>query len=165
MAKTVSVNYTDTAGGATHGITIPSVNFGADFRIQKQSTNDIILANMTSPLGCPEKIRFAASEVADVYSGTSVDRALYAPSRKGISFLCQLTDTFTVSDSTDPTYEVALPMEAHLVCKVPSNSNITAQMVVTTLSRLVATLFETADSTMLDRVDALLHMSLEPTDL
>lgn len=165
MAKTVSVNYTDTAGGAAHGITIPSVNFGADFRIQKQTPSEVVISNMTSPMGYPEKVRFAASEVTDVYSGTTVDSALYAPSRKGVSFLCQLTDTYTVSDGTDPTYEVALPMEAHLVCKVPSNSNVTAAMVATFLSRLVATLFETDDTTMTNRVDALLHMSPGPTDL
>lgn len=165
MAKTVNVNYTDTAGGATHGITIPSVNFGADFRIQKSTTSDLMLSNMTSPLGYPEKVRFAASEVADIYSGTTVDRALYAPSRKGVSFLCQLTDTYSVTDDTDAAYEVALPMEAHLVCKVPANANITAAMVKTFISRLLATLFETDDTSMESRVDALLHMSLEPTDL
>lgn len=165
MAKSVNVNYTDTTGGATHGITIPSVNFGADFRAKKEQVGEIVLTNMTSPLGLPEQIEFYSSEVPDVYAGTSVDRALMAPSRKGIKFIAKLRDTYTVTDDTDTSYEIALPMEAHLVCKVAANANLTTEMVVAFISRFLAGLFETDDTTMNNRIDALLHMSVKPEDL
>lgn len=166
MALSVKVNYTDTpvSGAQAPEITIPVLNYSDDFRIDTNRPSEAILANITSPLGKPEKIRYAASDVSNVYSGTDVDRALWAPTLKGVSILAQLVDTYTVVDSADPTFEMALPMECHLVVKVPANELITADMVETFIGRLLATLFETGD-TGTTRLKALLRKSLVPKGL
>lgn len=166
MAKSITYNHTDTTGGATHGITIPSVNFGADFReVSSQKNQEAVISNTTAPLNFPETYRFAANTVNDVYSGTSVDKALYNLSRKGTSFLVQHTEIVTVSDDTDSTYQVALPLEAHIVVKVPQHELVTEEVVTKTICRLFAGLFETDGTTMSSRLKALLRQSLLPKDL
>lgn len=166
MAKTLNVNYSDSSGGTAHSITIPSVNFGVDFRnIQIGKNNEGVISNITSPVGLPERFRFAANNIKDIYAGTSVDKAMYALSRQGTSFLVQLTDTYTLTDESDPSYTVALPMEAHLVVKVPQNEAITDEVVMTFVGRMLAGLFETSDGSAKRRINALLHHSILPKDL
>lgn len=166
MAKSVITNYTDTTivGGSTPTITIAAVNFGADFRVEKESTKEATITNITSPIGLPEKFRYAVSTVPDIYAGTSVDRARYAPSKQGVSVLVQLTDTLSVVDSEDPTYSVALPMSAHLVLKVPSNENISSEMIKSFIGRMLSGFFDTGSATN-DRIQALLRMSMLPKDV
>jgi len=140
------------------------VNFGADWKIKEQEPEEAIVTNLTSPLSFPEKMRFSTSEVADVYKGAGVDPSMYAPSRRGVSLLGQVTEVWTVTDSTDASYQVALPVSAHLVIKVPNNENITPAMVQTLLGRLVSGLYETG-STGTTRIAAMLRGSLLPSDL
>jgi len=166
MSKTVSTNYTDTAISGVTSLTFPRglVNFGADWKVKEQEPTEAIVTNLTSPLSFPEKMRFCSSEVADVYKGAGIDPSLYAPSRRGVSILSQVTEVWTVNDSTDATYQVALPVSAHLVIKVPNNENITPAMVQTLVGRLISGLFETG-KTETTRLAALLRGSLIPSDL
>jgi len=166
MSKSVSFNYTDTAISGVTSLALPRglVNFGADWKIKEQEPEEAIVTNLTSPLSFPEKMRFSTSEVTDVYKGAGVDPSMYAPSRRGISLLGQVTEVWTVTDSADASYQVALPVSAHLVIKVPNNENITPAMVQTLLGRLVSGLYETG-STGTTRIAAMLRGSLLPSDL
>jgi len=166
MSKSVSTNYTDTAISGVSSLTFPRglVNFGADWKIKANEPDQGIITNLTSPLSYPEKMRFAVSDVVDVYKGANVDVSLYAPSRRGVSLLGQVSEVWTVTDSTDAAYQVALPVSAHLVIKVPSNENITPAMVQTLIGRLISGLFETG-STGTTRIAAMLRGSLIPSDL
>jgi len=166
MAKSVVYNRTDTPIAGVTELTIPIglVNFGADFRIRTNEPGEAVITNITSPIDRPEKYRFAMNEVRDVYRNTGIDTTLYSPSRRGASVLCQLTDVWTVVDSVDPSYEVALPIEGHIVLKLPANENITADMVKAFVGRLVSGLFETG-TTSSGRIRTLLRGSLLPQDL
>ena len=166
MSKTVSYNFTDTAISGVSSLTFPRglTNFGADWKVKEQEPEEAIITNLTSPLSFPEKMRFCSSEVADVYKGAGIDPSLYAPSRRGVSVLGQVTEVWTVSDSADATYQVALPVSAHLVVKVPQNENITPAMVQMLIGRMISGLFETG-KTDTTRLAALLRGSLLPSDL
>lgn len=166
MSKAVSLNYVDTAisGVTTLPLNRGLVNFGADWKVKVQEPNEVITTNLTSPLGFPEKFRFGISEVSDVYKGVGIDPGLYAPSRKGVSILCQLTDVWTVTETTDAAYQVALPLSAHLVIKVPNNENITPSMIQAFVARMLSGLYETG-STETKRLAAMLRGSLTPSDL
>ena len=166
MAKSVSVGYTDTAivGNPVLNLLRGSVNFGADFRVKQESPNEVILVNLTSPVDRPEKFRFSYSEVANIYSGTDVDPSVYAPSKRGVSVLCQLTETLSVTDDTDPSYRVDLPISAHLVLKLPANENITATMLQTIFARMASGLYATGLTTT-SRIDSMVRGSLKPSDV
>lgn len=166
MSKVVSVNHTDTpiSGVTSLELARGLVNYGADFVAKQDSPDTVIVTNLTSPLTYPERFRFSAQEVANVYQGTGVDPTFYSPSKKGVSIVAQLNEIWTVTDSADATYNVALPVQAHIVLKIPNNENITPAMVETLLGRVVSGLYETGSEST-TRLQAMLRGSLKPSDI
>lgn len=166
MTKSVSVNYTDTAISGVSSLPLARglVNFGADWKIKGDEPGTVVATNLTSPLNAPETFRFGSQDVADVYKGTGIDPSFYAPSRRGVSILAQVNEVWTVTDSTDASYEVALPISAHIVIKVPNNENITPAMVQTLLGRVCSGFYNTGLTTT-ERFQAMLRGSLKPSDL
>lgn len=166
MTKQLSMNFTDTAISGVTTLTFPrgKVNFKADWRIKQDEPEEAILTNLTSPVVYPERMRISASDVANVYSGSSVEPSLYAPTKRGRSVLVQVNEIWKVTDSVDATYEVALPVQCHLVIKVPNHELVTPDAIQTLVGRAVSGLFETgsADTT---RLGSLLRGSLLPSDL
>lgn len=143
MAKTLNLNYTDTAISGISSLNLPLsvVNFPVDFRVKVDDPGEAIVTNLTSPIERPETFRFAITEIRDVYKNTSIDANVAAPTRRGVSILCQLNDVYSITDSSDATYQVNLPMQGHIVLKIPSNDLITADVMKTFLGRLVDGLF------------------------
>lgn len=166
MSKSLSVGYTDTpiSGVTSLELARGLVNYKADFRVKTSVPNEAVLTNLTSPVDRPERFRVAFSEIANIYSGSGIDPTCYAPSKKGVSILVQLTDIYSVSETNDPSYRVDLPVSAHLVIKVPANENITAATIQTLVGRMVSGLYETGSETT-DRIASLVRGSLIPSDL
>lgn len=166
MATSVNVGFTDTAiaGNPTLNLLRGSVNFGADFRVKSETSNELVLTNLTSPVDRPETFKFSFGEIANIYSGSNVDPSAYAPSKKGISVLASLSETYAVTDTVDPSYRVDLPVSAHVVIKVPANENITAAMIQTLVARMLSGLYETGLTTT-GRISSLVRGSLTPADL
>lgn len=166
MAKVVNKGYTDTPIEGVTSLTFPRglLNFKADFRVKSNQPNEVVLANITSPVDRTEQIRVAFSNIANVYSGTAIEPSLCAPTKRGVSVLCQVTDIISVTDSVDPDYRIDLPVSYHLVIKVPANENLTTSLIQEGLGRMVSGIFETGSVT-LTRLEALIRGSLVPTDL
>lgn len=166
MAKTVSYNRTDTTVSGNPTLTLPLavLNYKADWRVKSVTSTEAVLTNLTSPISAPERLRFAVSDINDVYKNTGIDPLTAAPSKKGVSILCQLTDTWSVTDSVDTTYLVNLPVAGHIVLRIPNNENITPDMLKAFVGRLIDGLFETGitDSA---RLRALSRGVLLPADL
>lgn len=166
MSRNVSANYTDTpiSGVTSLAFNRGLVNTGADFKVKVIKPDEVIITNLSSPILFPEKIRYSLSDVNDVYKGTGIDPGFFAPSRKGLSLLAQVTETWTVTDTTDATYQVALPVSAHLVLKVPNNEAVTPERIEQLIGRLISTLYDTGKSDN-KRLTALLRGSLTPSDI
>jgi len=166
MAKVVSMGYTDTPVGGVPSLTFPRavLNFAADFRVKSNQPNEVVLANITSPIDRTEQIRVAFNNITNVYTGTSIEPSLAAPTKRGISVLCQVTDIISVTDDTDPDYRIDLPVSYHLVIKIPANENLTTTMIQQGLGRMISGIFDTGSET-LTRLEALIRGSLTPTDL
>lgn len=169
MAKVFALNYTDTAIDGVTALAFAErglINFGANFRKKNGSNgnSDLLLTNISSPYGCAERFRYSFSEVANIYNGSSVEPSYYAPTKKGASLLVQLNEVWTETDDADPTYRIDLPVQAHIVLKIPQNSLITAARVQALVGRLLSGLYDTGVETT-TRIDALIRGSLEPSDL
>lgn len=167
MAKTIHKNYVDSGveGVAALNLAVDILNFGKDYRVKLDEPNEAIITNMTSPIDRPETFRYGLSTVADVYKGTGIDVAYRSPSSKGLSLVCQLADIYDLYDETvDDPKEQYLPIQGHIVLKVPCNDAITASVIKGFLSRLIAGLFSTGA---IDdkRLAALFRGSLLPTDM
>lgn len=167
MALVKSIGNSDTAIAGVSSLNFPRglVNFGADFREKSDNPGkEIVLTNITCPIDQPEKFRLSYSLVKNIYDGTEVDSSLMAPSKGGVSVLCQLTEVMSVTDSATPDFNLQLPVSYHVVIKVPRSGYVTSSDIMTGLGRLVSGLFDTG-STSISRLDAILRGSLCPTDL
>lgn len=164
MSKSISYGYVDTPvpGVSELKLNRAIVNFESDYRVREDEPDNVVITNLTAPQGKPESFRFAYSEIADVYKGTDIEPALRTQTKRGVQCLVRLDETWDVKDSADPTYEVALPVSAHLVLKIPNSDMITSEQVQYLVGRLVSGLYSTG-STELDRLTALLRGSLKPS--
>lgn len=167
MSKVVSTGYADTPVEGVPSLTFPRavLNFGANFRVKSnQPGKEVVLTNISSPVDRPEKVRIAYSDISNVYNGTNIDASVYAPTKRGVSILVQVTETLSVTDATDPDYRIDLPVSYHLVVKVPASEFISAADIETGLGRLLSGLFDTGATTT-SRLEAILRGSLVPTGL
>lgn len=166
MAKVLSVNYTDTpiSGVSSMNFARGLLNYGADFKTKSDEPNEVILTNLTSPVVYPEKIRISVSDVANVYAGSAIEPSLYSPTKRGTSLLVQLTEVLKITDTAVPSMEMALPVSAHIVIKVPNHELVTPDVVETLIGRLISGLYETGSTTD-TRLTALLRGSLKPSDI
>lgn len=166
MARTISTGYTDTAISGVTSLNFPRglINFKADFRVQKNNTNDVTLINLTSPVDQPEKFRFAISDIANIYTNTGIDPSVWGANRQGQSLLIQVSEVFSVTDSADPSYRVDLPVVCNITLKTPKSGLITNEAILGLLGRAVSGAFETG-ATSVDGIKRLEHGSLIPADL
>lgn len=114
MTKKISWGYTDTPvdGVSSVALARPVLNLSSDYRVKTEKPGEVVITNLTTPLDRPETIRFATSDIRDVYTSTDIDPSVYAPSKRGVSLLAQITETISVTDDTDADYRVDLPMSA-----------------------------------------------------
>jgi len=166
MGKSLNLNRVDTAVPGVTSLTLPRavLNFASDMKVLNAAPEEVKLTNLTSPIDSPEIFRFARSEIKDIYRNSGVDPTMYAATRRGVSLLAQLTDVFTVTDSADSAYCIKLPMEGHIVLKVPAHELVTEDVVIAFIGRLISGFFETGLATS-GRVKAMLRGSLTPSDL
>lgn len=146
MSTVISTGTSDTtiSGASAPTLTLPIINYGADFRVKTESSSEVVVVNTTSPLDQPESIRFGYSEIADIYAKSGLNSDLVSGTKKGINLLVQVNDTIKVSDPTAPTFVQYLPISAHVVIKVPQSSVITPAVVQTLINRLCGSLYENA---------------------
>lgn len=166
MAKSVALNHTDSAvdGVSTLSLDLDILNYGTDFVVVQDEPGEVILSNLTSPVGKAEKIRMAYNVVKDVYKSADIDSSLQVVSKRGSKLFGQLTQVYTVTDDTDTTYEKAIPMEAHIVMTIPDDEIVTDAMVYDLLTRSISMFLETGVSTD-TRLKALRRGALLPADV
>lgn len=166
MARVISYGYTDTPISGVSSLTLSRglINFGKDFRVQKNGITDVTLTNLTSPIDQPEKFRFAISDIANIYTNTGIDPSVWGANKQGQSVLIQLSEVISVTDSTDPSYRVDLPVVCNITLKTPKSSLITSDYLLTLLGRAVSGAFDTG-LTSTTGIQRLEHGSLIPTDL
>lgn len=167
MAKVLGKNYTDTpvTGGTTPTWSVPQINWSTDFRVTSEEPGETWLTNLTSPLGQPERWRFAVSTVNDVYRNSGIDPTMYYQSRRGTQLLVQLTDVFAITDDQDSAYLALAPIKAHLVLTVPNIDLITSETALSELKRLTGGLFDAKASSVNARMNSLLRGALTPASL
>lgn len=139
----VSFGTTDTpiSGVSAPTLTIPVVNYSTDYRVKSDSSKEVILSNITSPLDQAETIRLGFSEIANVYTNAGLNADQIIGPKNGVSLLTQLTTTLKVTDDTGANVLGYLPISAHMVIKVPKSSYITNDIVKTIVTRLTGTLY------------------------
>lgn len=166
---TVDINYT------THALEIDrDVDYKPvvvpivlnDFVVKESAADVCVLTNITSPIGLAEKIKYTFREVTDVYAGTSIDRSLWSPSKRGVTAYSQLTEAWSVNPSANETFQpYVVPVSGSITLKIPQNAAITSEMLENFLKRLIATLkavYTVHDSEYVDLLPHMLRGAINP---
>lgn len=142
MAKTLNKGFDPTGEASDKTLAIAGFKYPDEFRVKSESPDEAILVNITSPMDRVEKLRFAYSEVADVYKNTSIDSSVAAASKRGVQVLAQASETWSLTDDADPEYRVDLPVSAHIVVKIPACEYISETDILELLGRAVGGLYD-----------------------
>lgn len=164
MSKLINAGYTDTPITGDPVLVRGKLNFGADFRVQRENAGEMILTNITSPLDRKENILYNVTDVKNIYDKTDIHPSVQAPSTKGINLYAKVSDVYAVTDSTDADFLQHLPVSVSITIRVPSLEYITADVVQSVMARCVSTLYET-DSETTVRLNSLLRGAIKPSDL
>lgn len=165
MSKSLSFSYSDTAFGvpATLNFVRANTNYGVDWAEKQRTAGESVIVNVNSSNDRPEKIRIAYSEIKDIYTNSGIDPAYYAPSRKGISLVSQITEVGRITESTTGDF-VDVPLSAHLVIKAPANELITSTVIETLLKRLLSSLYND-NAVTLTRLSELMKGAVTPPEV
>lgn len=165
MPKTINLNHCDTAVPDISALSLPRsiLNFGADYRVRSDEPKEAVITNLTSPIGKGETFKFGCSDVKNIYQNTPIDASAQSPSKRGVQVLVQLKDCWTISDSVLLT-EYTVPVEGHIVLKIPSVDGISSTDIEQFVGRLVSGLFETGSSDG-SRIESMFRGSLLPRDV
>lgn len=166
MSKVLSLGFTDTPIEGVTSLDFPRglINYGADFRIKQSANNEVILTNLTCPTDQPEKFRIGYQEIADVYTNTGIQTSVQAPYKRGIKLLVQLTQVASITDDTDADFRIDAPISVQLIVKVPSIQEVTEEIILQSIGRLMSGIFETGSTTS-TRLRSEFRGALVPTDL
>lgn len=164
MELITSFGYTDSVA-TKKSIQIPDLSYDKDFATTKETSDEVILTNVTSPLDQPERLRYSIQSIGNVYSGTGIEPSYQSVSKRGVSVLGQVMDTILVTPTDEGgcccAASYMLPIEAHWVARAPIHQAVTAEMVLTVLLRSFSTAFGTGLITA-DRLNAILRGALNP---
>lgn len=159
------MNYPDTPTNPVptrEGFVPTDVNYAADWRVVSEGPGELVLTNIRTTGELTETIRFAYSEVKDIFKGTnlSANDAGFGtnPNKTGVSILVQANLTGVDGQGN------AWPCSAHLVLKVPQICTSGADL-STMIKRLMAHLYETGADEPLDRLNALIKGALQPVGI
>lgn len=137
-----TITYNAPASEST-GKTIQSTYVGTSlYALTKNLSGEAQLTNTGSPIGLPEILTYRASNIADIYQNSGIDRSLFTPTRRGLSVNYHVRQTWTASDSTDPKASVyAMPVTASLTIRIPQNELISIDNVDALIAKLLGMLY------------------------
>lgn len=167
MAKVISKGYVDTPVSGVSALTLNRavLNVEKDYRVKSSTPGkEIVLTNITCPVDRPEIIRVQYSDIGNIYSGSSIEPSVLAPTKHGARIYAGISDVVSVSDSVDPNYRIDLPLQCSLMIKAPSSEYITSALILEQIGRLLSSLFNTGVSDT-SRLEAILRGSLKPSGL
>jgi hypothetical protein len=159
----ISIDYgRDGTGETTTGLTVPLFDYSTVFNKKTDAAGECALTNTSSPMDRPEILRYKYQEIADVYKNSGVDPGYRAPSAKGRQILIQLNDIWKLVDSGDTSFRVDLPVQVHMVMRVPESEYITRDVLMAWFYRLAGA---TLDAAATGKLDVLMKGALVPADM
>jgi len=136
MTKSLVTTPANTAFGTphTHNLSVPLINWNADYRILSQSPGEVVFTDVLSTIDRPRTFRVSQRVKPNVYAGTNIDPSVYLPNRQGLDTLIEYRDVLTITDSGDATYRADVPVKVGITISVPVGTDLVdATLVADTL--------------------------------
>lgn len=166
MAITINKGYV--ADGTASSLTTTVFHFPTVFAKRESSAGESVLVNTGTPTDRLEVVKTAIKDVKNIYNGTGIIPGYQSPNQSGKQLLVQVNEVWSKLDSADNTFRQDLPVQAHLVIKLPNEALISESDVRELIGRLIGILSESdggAEPTITSRLVALLRGALTPQGL
>lgn len=157
---TVSAQYTDTIA-TPKNVSVPNLDWSNDYAKVVDGSSEAKIANVTgADLLSHENVRFARSDVNNIYSGVVVDSALQLSQKKGVQVMAEIETSYKAANSVTGN-EYDLPCKGRIVLRLPAFTCVTEDLVKDLLVRTIASAFGTGSVTV-DRIMDMIRGSLLP---
>lgn len=166
MAFTTSLGYTDTIK-TEKNLSIPDLDYANDFAVTEDSSSNLVLTNITSPIDQPETLRIGYQHVGNIYNGTNINPSYMAVTKAGVSVVSQVHDILRVTCEPETGCNPVifdLPIKSHVVISVPLSQYVTADLALAVAKRGVSGLFDTG-SVASTRLNQILRDALKPSTM
>lgn len=155
------VDLVDDTIAAGKTLTIPDLDYAHDFVKVEDTATEAKLVNVTSSaLGPVETIRYAKSDVKNVYTNTDVGSSNQMPAKTGIRTLIEVSTLISATNSVSGE-EYMVPVRAWTCVQVPTASFISNDVLRYVLGRAFGAMFDTSDAT-IARTEEVARGSLLP---
>lgn len=159
----VSSLYNDTIKDPK-SLSIPDLSYDTDYSVQRNTPGDAIIGNTTSSyLWTPETIRYAGTNVRNIYENTNVDPTYFAPVKGGRQVLAEVTELYMASNDKTGA-DVILPCKGRIVLRFPTGGVVGEALISDLIGRTIAAAFGTGSVTA-SRVIELAQDSMLPKGL
>lgn len=157
---TVTSLTTDTVtAGKT--LTIPDLSYALDYAKTSDEPTEATLANLTSvALGTMETLRYAKSDVKNVYANTQVGASNQMPVKTGVRTLVEANVLIQAANSVSGE-EFLIPVRAWTCVQIPTASFISDAVLGYAMGRALGAMFDTGVATT-SREEAVARGSLLP---
>jgi hypothetical protein len=167
MSVNSNYGYADTLTG-TITVDLPALDYDVDYATVKSTSNEVIITNTTTSIDQPETIRFAIDDVSNIYNGSGIDPANYAPSKRGKKLL--MADNLTLRVANGDGTVTDFPIQLGMTIKFPTSVNINDTALSDALHRVMSIVYDVSHDTptsgkyaeTLTRIKKLLRGSLNP---
>lgn len=136
---------------------VPLTPAAASIVWKKDEPGEAIIDNASATLTQPNTIRYAYTQIADVYAKTGVS-PLATQRREGFSLLTEVNETWMVYDDASTLYTpYYLPVRAHMVLRLPIDAQVTAAATTALINRLIGALTREAHATIVGAIGPYMH--------
>lgn len=157
---TVTSLVTDTVATGK-SLTIPDLSYASDYVKTSDEPTEAVLANITSTaLGTMENLRFAKSDVKNVYTNTQVGASNQMPVKTGVRTLVEANVLIQAANSVSGE-EYLIPIRAWTCVQVPTASFISEAVLSYVMGRALGAMFDTGVATT-SREESIARGSLLP---
>jgi hypothetical protein len=156
----ITVTFPTNVGG-NYEVTSQQPDY-SDYAVVSDTPNECRITDVAAPLETPRVVRYAAQDVTNVYSGLDIDPSAYAPIRRGKSVVIQTSLNVKVTDTTDPSFLILLPVQIHTVVKLPVTSYLSSDNINLILRDHLGDIITSGNE---DRLPRLLRGALKPSEL
>lgn len=166
MATSLNKGYE--ADGTASSLATTVFHFPTVFAKRESSAGESVLVNTGTPTDRLEIVKTAIKDVKNIYNGTGIIPGYQSPNQTGKQLLVQMNEVWSKVDSADSTFRQDLPVQCHLVIKLPNEALISEADVRELIGRLVGVLSESdggVEPTITSRLVALLRGALTPQGL
>lgn len=139
---TITDLVTDTVS-APKNLPVPDLTYASDFAVSKNDPAEAVLVNVTgASLASPESIRYAKTNINDVYVGTDIPSAQRSAVKSGVRTLCEVRFQLKAVNSVSGS-EIFLPFRGWVCLQLPTANIVTGAAVTYALQRAVASTLKT----------------------